>query len=82
VGSFKNLLLQNHWANFKLDLAQIILGCRGFKVIQTKGIALFQGEIIAKKKKYAVFFKKNLLQNLSRPNSIKYGTNYPWMKGV
>jgi hypothetical protein len=30
------------------DLAQIILGQRGFKFVQRKGIALFQGEIIAK----------------------------------
>jgi hypothetical protein len=29
-------------------LAQIILGGRGFKLIDTKGIALLQGEIIAK----------------------------------
>jgi hypothetical protein len=29
-------------------LAQIILGGRGFKVIQKKGIALLHGEIIAK----------------------------------
>jgi hypothetical protein len=37
-------------------LAQIILECRGFKVIQTKEIALLQGEIIAKEKKYTEFF--------------------------
>jgi hypothetical protein len=29
-------------------LAQIILGARGYKVIEMKGIALLQGEIIAK----------------------------------
>jgi hypothetical protein len=29
-------------------LAQIILGGREFKFLQTKGIALLQGEIIAK----------------------------------
>jgi hypothetical protein len=29
-------------------MAQIILGGRGFKVFQTKGIALLQGEIMAK----------------------------------
>jgi hypothetical protein len=32
---------------FQLDLAEIILGGRGFK-FQTKGIAFLQGEIIAK----------------------------------
>jgi hypothetical protein len=30
------------------DLAQIILGGRGFKFVQTKGITILQGEIIAK----------------------------------
>jgi hypothetical protein len=29
-------------------LAQIILGERGFQIVQMKGIALLQGEIIAK----------------------------------
>jgi hypothetical protein len=29
-------------------LAKIILGERGFKIVQMKGIALLQGEIIAK----------------------------------
>jgi hypothetical protein len=48
MGSFKNPLLQNHWANFNHDLAQIIVWGRGFKVIQMKGIALLQVEVIAK----------------------------------
>jgi hypothetical protein len=29
-------------------MAQIIFGSRGFKLVQMKGIALLQGEIIAK----------------------------------
>ena len=33
---------------FQPNLAQIILGLRGFKFVQMKGNALFQGEIIAK----------------------------------
>jgi hypothetical protein len=33
-------------------LTQIILGWRGFKLVQTKGIAPLQGEIIAKEEKY------------------------------
>jgi hypothetical protein len=56
VRSFKNLILQNHMANFKQDLAQIILGGRGFKYLRRKGIALFQGEIIAKEQKYTENF--------------------------
>jgi hypothetical protein len=34
-------------------LAQIILRGRGFKIVQMKGNALAQGEIIAKKYEYA-----------------------------
>jgi hypothetical protein len=41
------------------DLAQIILGGRGFKFIQTKGIALLQGEIIIKEKKCTLKFQKS-----------------------
>jgi hypothetical protein len=41
------LLLQNHWANFN-QTWQIILGGRGFKFVQMKGIVPPQGEIIAK----------------------------------
>jgi hypothetical protein len=40
-------------------LAQIILGGREFKIIQTKGIALLQGEIIAKEYIYTEHFKKS-----------------------
>ena len=37
---------------FQPNLAQSILGWRGFKFVQMKGPALFQGEIIKKKRKY------------------------------
>jgi hypothetical protein len=37
-------------------LAQIILGRRGFKFIQMKGIAPLQGDIIAKEEKYTEHF--------------------------
>jgi hypothetical protein len=40
-------------------LAQIILGSRGFKFVQTKRIALLQGEIIAKEYKYTENFLKS-----------------------
>jgi hypothetical protein len=46
--SFKNLLLQNHCANFNHTWHKLFLG-RGFKFVQMKGIAPLQGEIIAKK---------------------------------
>ena len=41
------------------NLAQIILGWRGFKFIQMKGSALFQGEIITKLRKYIDKFLKS-----------------------
>jgi hypothetical protein len=42
-------------------LAQIIIGGRGFKFVQTKQITLLQGEIMANEYKYTEDFK-NLLQ--------------------
>jgi hypothetical protein len=55
VGSFKNLL-QNHWDNFNLTWHKSSLG-KGFKVIQMKGIAPFQEEIIRKSENALKFFK-------------------------
>jgi hypothetical protein len=43
-------------------LAQIILGGRGFKFVQRKGIALLQGEIIAKEKNTENFKKSSSLE--------------------
>jgi hypothetical protein len=49
VGSFQNLFLQSHRANFNQTWHKSSsVGSRGFKVIETKGIALLQGEIITK----------------------------------
>jgi hypothetical protein len=50
VESFKKLLLLNQQANFNQTWHKlyIILGGRGFKFVQTKGIAPIQGEVIAK----------------------------------
>ena len=44
---------------FQPNLAQSILRCRGFKFVQMKGSALFQGEIITKFWKYIDKFKKS-----------------------
>jgi hypothetical protein len=60
----------------------MILGERGFKFVQMKGIASLQGEIIAKEYKYSGFLKKIFLSRTSRTNSIKLGTHYPWVKGI
>jgi hypothetical protein len=63
-------------------MAQIIPGYRGFKFVQTKGIALIQGEKIAKDKKYTEIFFKLFSSEPSRPNSIKLNTHYTWVKGI
>ena len=44
---------------FQPNLAQSILGWRGFKFVYMKGSALFQGEIITKKCKYIDEIKKS-----------------------
>jgi hypothetical protein len=51
-------------------LARIILGSRGFKFVESKGISPLQEEIIAKEKKYT--------QNFEEKNSAKpLGQFYP-----
>jgi hypothetical protein len=52
-----------------------------------KGIAFFQGEIIAKEQKYIEYFLKSsspepASQIQSNLISIKLNINYPWMKGI
>jgi hypothetical protein len=45
-------------------LAQIILGWRGFKYVQTKGIALLQGDLI-------VNLSKNTLKIFKKSSSLE-----------
>ena len=65
---------------FQPNLAQSILGWRGFKFVQMNGHALFQGEIITK-------YRKTHWQNLkiffrtTGPISTKLGTRHSWVKG-
>jgi hypothetical protein len=63
-------------------LAKIILGWRGFKFVQMKRNALLQGEIIAKEYKYSKIKFKIFFSRTSRSNSIKLGTNYPWLERI
>jgi hypothetical protein len=56
VGSFDNLFLQNHWANFNQTRINHPWG-RGFKFLQMKGIALLEGEVIGKSKNTLNIFK-------------------------
>jgi hypothetical protein len=55
VGSFKNLLFQNHWVSLP-DLESIILGGKGFKFLQMKGISFLEGEVKAKELKFTEHF--------------------------
>jgi hypothetical protein len=81
VGSFENLLLQNHWANLDQTWHKSSLGKGDFKFVQKKGIVPLQGEIIAKEGKCTEIFKK-IFSRTSKPYSIKLGTNYLWVKGI
>ena len=77
-----------HWQIWKIffsrttrpiqsNLAQIILGWLGFKLVQMKGSALFQEEIITKLQKYI-----DNLRRSSSPEPTKLSTNHPWMKRI
>ena len=53
-------------SQFQPNLAESILGSRGFKFVQMKGPALFQGEIVMKKRKYNDEIKKSSPEPLSQ----------------
>ena len=67
---------------FQPNLAQSILGWRGFKFVQMKDPTLFQGEIITKKQKYIDKIKKILFSRTIEPITIKLGTKHPWVKWI
>ena len=48
---------------FQPNLSQIMLGWRETKLVQIKGLVLFQGEIITKKQKYIDKIKKKFSKN-------------------
>ena len=67
---------------FQPNLAQSILGWRGFTFFQIKGPALSKGQIITKWWKYIVEIK-----NYSSPEplsqiSTKIGAKHSWVKGI
>ena len=67
---------------FQPNLAQSILGWRGFKFVQMKGPALFQGEIITKAWNYIYEILKIFFSRTNEPISTNLGTNHSWMKGI
>ena len=67
---------------FQPNLAQNILGWRGFKYVQVKGPSLFQGEIITQ---IAKIHWRNLKIFFSRTTgsiSTKLDTKHPWVKEI
>ena len=69
-------------SQFRPNLAQSILGWRGFKFVQMKGLALFQREIITKIAKKHWRNSKIFFSRTTEPISTKLGTKHPWVKGI
>ena len=59
------------------NLAQSILGWRGFKFFQMKDTAFFQGELITKKRKQIYEIKKIFFSRTTEPIP-----KHSWMKGI
>jgi hypothetical protein len=59
-------------------LAQIILGERGFNFLNEGDCPSPRGD--NSKRIHWKFLK--IFSRTSRPNSIKLGTHYPWVKGI
>ena len=84
-----NEIAKIHWRNFKKssspepmgqlqpNLAQRILGWRGFNSIQTKGHVLFYGEIVK------IYWRNlRIFPGTNWPISTKLGTNHPRVNGI
>ena len=61
------------------NVAQYIPGWRGFKSVQTKGSAFFQGEIIKKIAKIHWRNKKKIFSRTTASISTKRDTKYSWV---
>jgi hypothetical protein len=55
---------------------------RGFKLLQRKGLALLQGEIIENIEIHTEIFLRIFFYRTSKLELIKLGTIYLWMKGI
>ena len=67
---------------FQPNLAQNILGWGGYKFVQIKASALFQGEIITKYRIYIDENKKIFFSRTTGPISTKLGTKHPWVTWI
>ena len=66
---------------FQPNLAQSILGWRGFKFIQMKDPALFQGEIITKEQKYIDEIKKSSSPEALSQFQPNLAQSILWLRG-
>jgi hypothetical protein len=81
VGSFKNLLLQNHWANLT-KLGTNHPWVKGIKVCSNEGDCPSPRGDNSKRVKIHWKILKIFLSRTSWPKSRKLGTNYPWVMGI
>jgi hypothetical protein len=75
------LLLQNYWANFNQTWHKSSLGRGDSSFVKKKGDSPSPRRDNSKRLKTHWKFLKIFFSRTCRPNSIKLGTNYPWMKG-
>jgi hypothetical protein len=83
VGSFKNLLLQNHSANLtRLGTDHpLVEGIQVCSTCSNEGnIPSPRGDNSKRVKIHRKFLK--IFSRTSRPKLIKLNTNYPWVKGI
>ena len=79
--NFKNLLLRNHWANYKKNLTQIIFGRKEFKYVLMKGPRFFKGRLLGNSENTMTNFKL-FFSRTSWAASTKLSTNHLWVKGI
>ena len=66
---------------FQPNLAQSVRGWRKFKFVQMKGQLFSKGRSMWNSKKYWKYF--NIFSSkTTRPNSTKFSTKHPWVKGI
>jgi hypothetical protein len=81
MGSFKNLFLQNHWANFNQTWHKSSLEGEDSSVFFKEGDNLSpRGDNSKSVNIHWIYLK--IFSRTSRPKSIKRGTNYPLVKRI
>jgi hypothetical protein len=81
MGSFKNLLLQNHMANSNQIWHRSSIGGGDSSLFKRRQNPSPRGDNSERVNIHRKFFKI-FFSRTSRPNSIKLNTNYPYVKGI